>query len=195
MQSFRNRLYNFESPAPKDLWTGIVRELDKEQLPQISKKGKTRVLYYALAAAAALVIIFMSNLFFNQQSSKSPLANQVTTETVNSQNLVNPDSVKTNKEVLESIIQSPKPNTSITNNPKVESGSKKYVTISGPEGQPIKISRKAASLIVSIDNEYPPKPVWDKKIEQWKQMMLSSTTVSTAEGLMDMLQAANNMEN
>ena len=73
--------------------------------------------------------------------------------------------------------------------------SKKYITIAGPEGQPVKISAKVATLILSADKEYPPKPVWNSKIDKWQQIMLSNTISPTSSGMMDMFQmVSNNME-
>ena len=193
MQNFKNRLYDIESPAPEGIWNRIADGLDNKQLPK-SNRGKTRIMYYAMAAAAALVIIFLGKIFFNNKPTEPKFANEVHAEAPISTPIISNDSVLDNKQVLESIIKTPKPKPLLADNKKVETGVKKYITVSGPEGQPIKISRKAASLIISVDNEYPPKPIWDKKIEQWKQMMLNSTSSSTPEGLMNMLQAADNMD-
>ncbi|MEO9210777.1 MAG: hypothetical protein ABI208_06750 [Ginsengibacter sp.] len=193
MQNFKNRLYEFESPAPEAVWNHIADGLDNKKLPK-PKSGKTRLMYYAMAAAAALVIIFLGKFYFNNNSEQSKLANELHGVAPNSNSVISNDSVQNNKQVLESIINTPKPKPLLADNKKVETGVKKYITISGPEGQPIKISRKAASLIISVDNEYPPKPIWDKKIEEWKKMMLSNTSSSTPSGLMDMLQAADNMD-
>ena len=65
----------------------------------------------------------------------------------------------------------------------------------GPEGQPVKISTKAATLIVSADDEYPPKPVWNKKIEKWKQIMLSSTLSPTSTNLLEIVQVPSSSDN
>ena len=73
--------------------------------------------------------------------------------------------------------------------------SKKYITIAGPEGQAVKISPKAATLILSADNDYPPNPVWNKKINKWKQIMLSNTMSPTSTSLVDILLLAANTDN
>jgi hypothetical protein len=99
------------------------------------------------------------------------------------------DSLYQNNKTLAAIIKSTKDKNLLannTNNPLLNS--KKYITIEGPGGQPVKISSKAATLIVSADNEFPPKPVWSKKIEKWKRIMLSSTFSPTSTSLLDIAQ-------
>src|SRR5690606_4257864 len=89
-----------------------------------------------------------------------------------------------NNEALENIINAPADQKLIAG--KTDSGLK-YITISGPEGTPVKISPKAATLIISADGEFPPKPVWDKKIDKWQKIMLNQNTASSPTGLMEML--------
>ncbi len=85
------------------------------------------------------------------------------------------DSLLTNNKTLEAIIKSSKnKNQLVKNYESPETKVKKYITIEGPECQPVKISSKVATLIESADNEYPPKAVWNKKIDKWKQIMLST---------------------
>ena len=72
---------------------------------------------------------------------------------------------------------------------------KKYLTIAGPECEPVKISPKVATLIESTDNEYPPKPVWNKKIEKWQEIMLGSTLSPTSTNLLDVVQLSSSIDN
>jgi hypothetical protein len=101
------------------------------------------------------------------------------------------DSIKLNNETLENIIKTSKDkNATAQTNSNTISKVKKYITIAGPEGQPVRISPKVATLIESADNEYPPKAVWNKKIEQWKKIMLTSTLSPTSTNLLDIVQAS-----
>ncbi|MEP7228638.1 MAG: hypothetical protein ABI691_00220 [Ginsengibacter sp.] len=191
MQDFKQKLHNYESTPPKSIWDNIVAELDnaEKKVVQIpSFRRKYRFLFYALIAAASLLIIFVSSLFFEKKS-KTPdqqLASSSTNTTDSQANVMANDSL--NNKTLKLIIESSKDKSlagEINNNP---TESKKYLTIAGPEGQPVKISSKVATLIVSADNDYPPRPVWDKKINKWKEIMLSSTISPTATNLLDIVQ-------
>ena len=67
-----------------------------------------------------------------------------------------------------------------------------YITIMGPQGQPVKISSKAASLLVST-NETPADPKWNKKIIQWKNAMQSNTLAATPGNFMDIVELTNTL--
>jgi len=186
MEDFKNRLYNYETPPPEASWSKIVTELNNEKvikLPGLRRRSK--FIFYGLTAAASLIIIFISTFLANKnKETKSVVESSVVNaNNIESQNAK--DSIAINQEILEKIIQNPQDKKLIASNTE---GPKKYITIAGPEGQPVKISPKAATLILSADKEYPPKPVWNKKIEKWKKLMLSSTTSPTATTLVDILQ-------
>ncbi len=192
MPDFKQKLYNYESTPPKSIWDNIVAELDnnaEKKVVQIpSFRRKYRFLFYALTAAASLLIIFVSSLFFEKKN-KTPdqqIASSSTNTTDSQANVAANDSL--NNKTLKLIIESSKDKSlagEMNSNPNE---SKKYITIAGPEGQPIKISSKVATLIVSANNDYPPRPVWDKKINKWKEIMLSSTISPTATNLLDIVQ-------
>ncbi|MEO6682750.1 MAG: hypothetical protein ABIN48_07970 [Ginsengibacter sp.] len=193
MQNFKNKLYHFETPPPEDLWSKISGELDDQKVVRIKGiRGKSKLLYYSLTAAAALLIIFASNQFLNKDVS------ELSTEK-NSQNSyfssASADSINQNYELLKKIINSPKGKKTISSNTAISDGfTKKYITIAGPDGQPVNISMKAATLILSADKEYPPNPIWNEKIDKWQQFMLSNTFPPTSAGLLDMIESAGNME-
>ena len=65
---------------------------------------------------------------------------------------------------------------------------KKYITISGPQGQPVKISSKAASLIVSSDDQNPPNPVWSDKVNKWKDIMKANTLSPATANFLDIVE-------
>ena len=197
MQNFKNKLYNYETPPPEEIWSSIVNELDNEKVIKIpGLRRRSKFLFYGLTAAASLVIIFISSLFFNRNKEIKPVAELPALKLDNLTPQKIKDSIDLNHQILETIINTPKDKKLLASNLETHNGQvKKYITISGPEGQPVKISPKAATLIVSADNEYPPKPVWNKKIDKWKQIMLSNTISPTSSNLVDILQLAANTDN
>ncbi|MEP7251585.1 MAG: hypothetical protein ABI683_04370 [Ginsengibacter sp.] len=188
MQDFRQKLYDYEANPPKQVWDNILNQMnsaEKKVIPISSFRKRSKFLFYGLTAAASLIIIFVSTLFFEKKHSGQNDQQTVSTPAGNNVNNAISDSI--NNKTLKLIIESSKEGSLAQNNP-ADSREKKYLTIAGPEGQPIKISSKVATLIVSADNDYPPKPVWDKKINKWKEIMLSSTISPTATNLLDIVQ-------
>lgn len=197
MQNFKNKLYNYETPPPEGIWSNIVEQLDEEKVIKMpGLRRRSKFLFYGLTAAASLIIIFMSSLFFNKPQETIPGAQNAVLSVDMNLSQQTKDSINLNHQLLETIINSPKDKKLLaSNNVKHEGLIKKYITIAGPEGQPVKISPKVATLIVSADNEYPPKPVWNKTIDKWQQIMLTSTLSSTSTNLMDIMQlSAGNVE-
>lgn len=193
MQNFKNKLYNYETPPPADMWSKISDELDDQKVVQlIGLRGKSKFIYYGVTAAAALLIIFVSNIFFNKNSNDS---GDNSTDRKSYYSSTSADSINLNYQLLTKIINTPKDEKLLASNDVTENFSKKYITIAGPQGQPVKISAKVATLILSADKDYPPKPVWNEQIDQWQQIMLSNTHSTTSAGLMEMMQmVGNNME-
>ena len=186
MQNFKDKLFNYEANPPADLWESIAAELDADDQKVIQMPGlrkRSRFLFYGLTAAASLVIIFLSSLFFQKSNKKDGSLGSFSLNKNydSSSKLQDKDSL--NNIALEDIIKSSKNKSALV--PKRHGQHKKYFTIAGPGGQPVRISSKVATLIVSADNDYPPKPVWDKRINKWKQIMLSSTLSPTATNLLD----------
>lgn len=187
MQNFKDKLFNYEANPPESIWDSIASELDAGdqkiiQMPGLRKRS--RFLFYGLTAAASLIIIFLSSLLFEKPAEKN--ADQATisvNENYDSHSKLLRAKDSLNNITLEGIIKSSKNKSALAQTQIGEK--KKYITIAGPGGQPVKISSKVATLIVSADNDYPPKPVWDKKINKWKQIMLSSTLSPTATNLLD----------
>jgi hypothetical protein len=187
MQDFKDKLYNYEAKPPAEIWDNIITGLDETenkvlQIPVYRKKSK--FIFYSVTIAASLLIIFFSSIIFN----KTKNSNQNGLENITSQKIK--DSLILNNKILEAIIKSSKDTSNVLalNYANSSSKVKKYLTIAGPEGQPVKISPKVATLIESADNEFPPKAVWKKKIEKWKQIMLSSTLSPTSTNLLDIVQ-------
>ncbi|MEO9070859.1 MAG: hypothetical protein ABI261_07475 [Ginsengibacter sp.] len=201
MKNFKEKLYDYNAEPPAELWNNINAELDKNagnvfSLRRLRKRSK--LIFYGLTAAASLIIIFLSSLFFNSGGNQEPNSSASITA-IRNDNLTAKkihDSIQLNNKILEDIIKSPKDDKMVAPNyENALSKVKKYITIAGPEGQPVKISPKVATLIVSADNEYPPKTIWDKKIDKWKQIMLVSTLSPTSTSLIDIAQFTSAVDN
>lgn len=202
MQDFKNKLFNYEAEPPAAIWEQIQAELDTNKPKDLPIRGfrrRSKLIFYGITAAASLVIIFLISVVFNGSKENNGRNSSFTSsenETGNTYSQTTKDSIKLNNKTLEDIIKSSKDNKLIAQNyQRPSSQLKKYITISGPSGQPVKISPKVATLIVSADNEYPPKPVWNKKIEKWKQIMLNTTLSPTSTNLLDIAQLTSNLDN
>ena len=189
MQNFKNKLYDFEAAPPEKIWSDIRKELSDNKSIEITVRKKSKKLYYLAIAAASLTIIFLGSLFFKKNSTTpSGVATSVSPEKMR-------DSMALNHKILESIIHSPKEKHEIVlNNLQSADIPKKYITVAGPEGHPVKISPKAATLIIAANNDFPPKPTWSKKVDKWQKIMLSSTISPTFAGIADLVVDASNME-
>lgn len=190
MKRFKERLYNYETPPPDDAWSKIEQHLDGQQMIEIpGLRKRSKLLFYAITAAASLIIIFIGSQFFKGYDSADNRLSQNTS----TQNLTeaHQDSIHQNQQILENIIKTPKKEKLLASHSINRKGTdKKYLTVAGPEGQPVKISPKVATLIISADNQYPPKPVWNEKIDEWQQIMLNNTSSSTPAGLMELVESA-----
>lgn len=195
MQNFKNKLYDYEATPPEGIWSKIAEQLDDEkviELPGIRRKS--RWLFYGLTAAASLAIIFLGSLFFNKPDQSGNRSGNTIVRTDEPNLLLNKDSINLNQQLLEKIINSSNDEKLLASNFFKDIGiSKKYLTIAGPEGQPVKISPKVATLIISADNQYPPRPVWNEKIDEWQKIMLNNTMSATPAGLMDLMKSASDM--
>jgi hypothetical protein len=197
MEDFKKRLYNYEADPPAKVWNSIHDELHGSEikirnLSQLRKKSK--FVFYGLTAAASLIIIFLLSVVVNN-SRKNQYKKSSISENESQVSNITPekiqDSIVLNNKILEDIIKNKNDKNLLAQN-DINSliKAKKYITVAGPGGQPVKISPKVATLIESADNEFPPKPVWNKKIEKWKEIMLSSTISPTSTTLIDVVQSS-----
>lgn len=199
MQNFKEKLYNYEADPPLEIWQSITAELASSDNKIVSMKGfqkRSRLVFYAVTAAASLLIISLVSVFFNTSNTNLDSASNSSNQSQNFLPKQIQDSLNLNNKILKEIINSTKDKNLLALN--YESSSrygKKYLTIAGPECQPVKISPKVATLIESADDEYPPKPVWNKKIDKWKQIMLGSTLSTTSTNLLDIVQVSSYMDN
>lgn len=205
MQNFKERLYNHETTPPAEIWDNISEALDSSSLkvfPMPGLRRRSKFIFYGLTAAASLIIIFISSVLFNKTGDINKTGDNITptnSSSFKSGNVIPQkvkDSLFLNNKTLEAIIKSSKNKDQLVKNyESSEAKDKKYLTIQGPECQPVKISPKVATLIESADNEYPPKPVWNKKIDKWKQIMLSTTLSPTSTSLLDIAQLSSSIDN
>ena len=199
MQNFKEKLYNYESQPPKEVWQNIIAELEENDPKTVSMVGlrrRSKFIFYGITAAASLIVIFLISIFFNTSQKNLNTASNGANQFQNLSSKQIQDSLNLNNKILKEIINSTKDKNLLALNYETNPGNgKKYLTIAGPECQPVKISPKVATLIESTDNEYPPKPVWNKKIEKWKQIMLSSTLSPTSTNLLDIVQLSSAADN
>lgn len=106
--------------------------------------------------------------------------------TIGSKNNTAPKKVaQEKKEIKEARI----PDTAVNKEPE----NNNYITIAGPEDQPVKISAKAAALIESSDQNNPPHTVWNKKINKWRDIMKSNTLAPTPGNFLDIVELNNTL--
>jgi hypothetical protein len=187
MEKYNKRLYHFEAEPPSFIWQNISDTLgEKNDTHRMNRRGRGTIW---IAAAAACLLILIAGIFYKTNSDKS---HNTVSAVIKPVPTSHQDSMVVNNSLLEKIINTPESQKLIAyNHLSLDGHAKKYITIAGPEGQPVKISSKVATLIISADGEYPPKPVWDKKIDKWKQIMLTSTLSPTSTSLVDILQSSN----
>ena len=199
MQNFKEKLYNYEADPPSEIWQNIVTELDGGDNKIVSMKEfrkRSNLVFYGLTAAASLIFIFIVSIFFNTSKTDLGTASNSSNQSENLLPKQIQDSLNLNNKILKEIINSTKEKNLLALNYENSSRyGKKYLTIAGPECEPVKISPKVATLIESTDNEYPPKPVWNKKIEKWQQIMLGSTLSPTSTNLLDVVQLSSSSDN
>lgn len=63
-----------------------------------------------------------------------------------------------------------------------------YITIEGPQGQPVKVSSKMSLMIDSSNDKVPPKPIWNKKINEWREIMKGNTLAPTPGNFLDIIE-------
>ncbi|HSV11234.1 MAG TPA: hypothetical protein VLI68_10715 [Hanamia sp.] len=193
MQNFKNKVYHYETPPPEEIWDRIEEELQNQKILNLHAHRKSKFLFYGATAAASVVIIFVGSLFFKKNKQTDSTANVQTKHELLAKKIE--DSINLNQKILESIIHNPNEKKEIISKNLSQNANKKYLTVANPEGQPVKISPKVATLIISADHEFPPKPVWNKKIDKWQKIMLASTISPTSVNFIDLIQLAANNEN
>lgn len=175
MTDLKDKMYNYEVAPPSQSWQIIAHSLDEvtnNNMHSLQKRNKK--FYYSLAAAAVTILFFtmairLSSVTGNiNKEGTAQLANGLNTD---ENNLTSQPALDDNE-----------------GNIIAEAGAKKYILICGTQGQPIKISSKVASLIVSSDDQDPPNPVWSEKVKKWKEIMKANTLVPTTGNFLDIVE-------
>ena len=183
MQNLKDKMYNYEVTPPSESWQIIAAKLDADKTADSRPvKKRSKVFYLSLAAAAAVAIYVFGIVFWNANSGNK--ANHIATSEKNDND--NKITVpKTSDEI--SANKSDQGNATLGDVP-LEPDTKKYITITGPQGECVKISSKAARLIVSSDNQNPPKPVWSAKVNKWRDIMEANILAPTTANFLDIVE-------
>lgn len=199
MQNLKDKMYNYEVTPPKQSWdiiAGSLPDLGKNE-DQFPAKKINKTFYYSLSAAAAVAIIVFSLVFWVDKSNKKSNETSVSSANFNDTNRDNPENLLHTDDKI--TVPKFNPEDEISNDatsvkdenklkgPAAASNTKKYITITGPQGKPVKISYKAATLIVSSDNQNPSKPVWSDKVNKWKDIMKANILAPTTANFLDIV--------
>lgn len=202
MDDVKNKMYNYEVTPPEGVWEGIAAELDDynaKVIPLIRKRNYT--FYYAAAAVAVLVfaVIFFSTRSTGPGPQFVTTGKKVDTATQNNFIMTVPvddkdDDNGNDRQVVQHKTQKGTPGEK-KNDAQTKEDSNiiaihttRYITIEGPQGQPVKISSKMASLIDSTETKGSSKPIWNKKINEWREIMKGNTLAPTPGNFLDIVE-------
>ncbi len=212
MDDVKNKMYNYEVNPPNEVWNAIAAELDSSEAKVIPmRKKKSRTFYY-LAAASIVVIIFCV-IFFTNRSSKSA-DEQFTTSSDKTQSdtgvknnaiitvpteeksiAKNNDLPTKHKAEKDNTIQKQNKQINKTNDEDlIASNTSRYITVEGPQGQPVKINSKMATLIDSSETKISSKPIWNKKINEWREIMKANTLAPTPGNFLDIIELTKSLK-
>jgi hypothetical protein len=167
MDNLKKKLYNYAAEAPDDSWANIITSLDATGTGSLHPRKISP--YLIPMAAALLIFVFGAVFFINQKFSTTHISSS------------DPD----RPEKGMATFSSPDTNLIASNKIVPQIRTNTYIIISSVDGNPVKISSKAASLIVSSDNQYPPKTVWSAKVNRWKAKMLTNPVTPTTANFLD----------
>lgn len=205
MEDVKNKMYNYETPPPDGVWESIAAELGTGGAKVVSIGRKKNKIFYYVAAASVAVIIFCV-IFFTNRSSKSNEHFTSSNETKNDSGVKNNVIItvpteervtaKKNTEVKHKVqkeVQDQNQNTETKNTENVDkdalaSNTSTYITVEGPQGQSVKINSKMATLIDSSETKTSSKPIWNKKINEWREIMKANTLAPTPGNFLDIIE-------
>ena len=212
MADVKNKMYNYEITPPEGVWEGIAAELEKSEAKVIPlSRKKSNTLYYV--AAASVIIVLFCVFFFMNRSTKSDEQLTTSIDKTQKDTAVNntlimtvPTEEKTtvknnegsqtknkvqknraDKKQAEDVIKDTDSNLLASNAPR-------YITIEGPQGQPVKISSKMALLIDSSETKVSSKPIWHKKINEWREIMKGNTLAPTPGNFLDIVELTKSLK-
>lgn len=207
MGDIKNMMYNYETTPPVGVWESIAAELDSDLAKVIPITRRSNKTLYYLAAAAVAIILFCLVFFTNQFSksdeklitsseNKSDTLNNVlitvpTNEKIivknnnESQSQDRSEKNQTAKKQIREVIKS----TNLNNDNQIaDNTASRYITIEGLQGQPVKVSSKMATLIDSSETKTASKPIWNKKINEWREIMKVNTLAPTTRNFLDIIE-------
>ena len=216
MEEIKNKMYNFETTPPEGVWNSIVLKLDDNEakvIPLATRRSKSFT-YMAAASVVALLfcLIFFINRFSNSANDEYVTLTSNENTPQDSANITNvimtvpieeKPVIKNNIENSESLTQTKLQkdisnqkqkkgefqNTGKTDNNLIAANTpSRYITIQGPQGQSIKVSSKMATLIDSSETKVSSKPIWDKKIDEWRERMKVNTLAPTPGNFLDIVE-------
>jgi len=216
MEEIKNKMYNFETTPPEGVWNKIVLKLDDNEakvIPLATRRSKSFI-YMAAASVVALLfcLIFFINKFSNSANDEYVTLTSNENTPQDSANITNvimtvpieeKPVIKNNIENSKSLTQTKLQkdisnqkqkkgeiqNTGKTDNNLIAANTpSRYITIQGPQGQSIKVSSKMATLIDSSETKVSSKPIWDKKIDEWRERMKVNTLAPTPGNFLDIVE-------
>jgi len=223
MENIKNRIYNYETPPPDGVWDAIANQLDDNEVKVIPlSKKNSRPLYYLVAASAAIILFVI--IFFTNHSSKpvekefasigeSSYSNNDDSLSAKNDRVIitiptEDKNVAVNKKSGKISAKNSTANSDV--NQKVKTGNAKkadsleklivqnttpaYITIEGPQGKPVKVSYKMATLIDSTDESTSSKPVWNKKISEWREIMKANSLAPTTGNFLDIIELTKSLK-
>lgn len=183
METVNEKLYHFEETPPQEVWTKISERLSGSRVVPMTQRKKIRLVAFITSSAAVVILVLINFIFLNKPGDRQLAAIP---------QKVDSNYMEMNNELLETIINAPASEKLSESKNVVSEGFMQYFTVRGPEGEPVKISPKVATLILSADKAYPPRPVWDKKINEWQKIMLTNNIAPTSANLIEIIQQASN---
>lgn len=212
MDDVKNKIYDYEATPPEGVWKAIAAELDRNEarvVPMGKKKNKT---FYYLAAASVVIIIFTLLFLTNRSadsdkqftSSNKPQADTgVKTNVIITVPIDDRSTLKNNDLLTKNKVQKNESNqkqnklqknTEVADNNLLASNTSRYITIEGPQGQPVKVSSKMALLIDSSETKISSKPIWNKKINEWREIMKGNTLAPTPGNFLDIVELTRSLK-
>ncbi len=215
MEEIKNKMYNFETTPPEGVWNKIVLNLDNKEakvIPLATRRSKSFI-YMAAASVVALLfcLIFFINRFStaenheyvtltsneNTPQDSTNITNVIMTVPIEEKPINN--NIENSKSLTQSKLQKDFSNQKqkkgelqkidkTDNNLIAANSPSRYITIQGPQGQSIKVSSKMATLIDSSETKVSSKPIWDKKIDEWREIMKVNTLAQTPGNFLDIVE-------
>lgn len=185
MQHLKDKIFDYESTPPAVNWEKIALALDGNTgVTRVT--AKRNILFYFTAAACALIAVLAIAFYFTGPSKKTYdiagkqprgyMANDKENSALVEDKITVPETTSENDDI-----------TASGNGTTTVSAAKKYITITGPGGQPVKISPKAAMLIAALNDQNPMNPVWNDQIKKWKSIMMANVLVPTPTNFLDIV--------